>query len=186
MDDYKKATENELMTAYLDGDSRAFSEIYERHSRPLYRFILKKCHANKEISDEILQSSFLKFHNIRSQYQKKFPLLQWLYVITRSEVVDYFRKTKSQQRLDKEWLETQNLSQSGASASLTFMKLETLQEWQEILKELSTEAREVLIGRALNEENFEELQSRLNKSSESLRQIFSRSRKSLQKKLMKT
>jgi RNA polymerase sigma-70 factor (ECF subfamily) len=168
--------DEDLMKAYLDGDAAAFGEIYARYSGPLHRFLLRKAR-NLEDAGDLLQSSFLKFHRLRDKYRPDYPLVQWLYVIARSELLDSIRKNTSRQKLEKNWLET---SQSEAAAPL-----ESEEDWKSLLEDLSPEAREVLLARAVDEEDFQDIAARIGKQADTVRQIFSRSRKRLREGLRK-
>jgi RNA polymerase sigma-70 factor, ECF subfamily len=166
--------DEDLMKEYLDGDAAAFAEIYARYSGPLHRFLLRKSR-NQEEAGDLLQSSFLKFHHLREKYRSRYTLLQWLYVIARSELLDSIRKNTSRQELEKNWVET---SQNEVSAPLG-----SEEDWKSLLGDLSPEARDVVIARVVDEEDFHDIAARLGKKPDALRQIFSRSRKRLRDSL---
>jgi RNA polymerase sigma-70 factor, ECF subfamily len=168
--------DDELMRAYIDGDSQAFRQIYEAYANAMYRFLLRKL-KNPEDASDLVQASFLKFHRLRERYRPDYPLLQWLYVITRSELIDFARKKTKQKTLEQNWAE---LSQIDPAASLDIER-----EWLDMLEGLSDEAKDIVVSRALREDRFEEIAARLGKEAATIRQIFSRSKRRMRERLEK-
>jgi RNA polymerase sigma-70 factor, ECF subfamily len=168
--------DEDLMKAYLDGDAAAFGEIYARYSGPLHRFLLRK-RRNPEEAGDLLQSTFLKFHRLRARYRPDYSLLQWLYVIARSELLDSIRKNSSRLKLEKNWIETSQIE--------ALAPLDTEEDWESLLGELSPEAREIVLARVIDEEDFQDIAARVGKQADAIRQIFSRSRKRLREALPK-
>ena len=76
-----KQTDEELMHLYLSGEILAFEELYKRLSPRVYSYVLKKLESRQD-ADEIHQAVFLKFHNSRHNYDFKYTVLQWLFVIS--------------------------------------------------------------------------------------------------------
>jgi RNA polymerase sigma-70 factor (ECF subfamily) len=162
-----------LMQAYLDGDAQAFRELYGRYSQAIYRFLRKRLTREEDAAD-VLQAVFLKFHRIRDRYQSKYSVLQWLYVVARSELVDFQRKNQSLAQLEKNWLE---MSQTHSSASLNWV------DWKDLLEALPEESRKIFVERALGDDDFEAIASRLGKEADAVRQVFRRTRLKLQETL---
>jgi len=165
--------DEQLMRDYLDGDPQAFRLIYEQYSSLLYSF-LKRRLTREEDALDVLQSSFLKFHRTRDRYQSKYAILQWLYVIARSELVDFQRKSSSVAIIEKTWLE---LSHNTASASLSLI------DWKDLLAELPEESAKIFLERALGDDDFDAIASRLGKHADTVRQIFRRTRLKLKETL---
>jgi len=90
----EKESDEKLMLQYQDGNFVAFNELYSRYSARVYGFLINKTSSKEEASD-IMQSAFLKFHNSRHQYSNKFPVVNWLFTITRTVLIDYYRKKKT-------------------------------------------------------------------------------------------
>jgi RNA polymerase sigma factor (sigma-70 family) len=177
---YSLEQEKAFMLSYLEGSSSAFAQIYEAYHRPIFKFFLQRTQ-NTELATDLLQNTFLKFHKIRESYDSRFAVLQWLYTIARSELIDFWRKSQSQRALEKIFSENlENMSQNESAASLK-------QEWSELLEYylegLSDEAKDVAARRLILEEDFEDLVLRSGKKSSALRKIFSRAKKSMKEKV---
>src|SRR4051812_21551899 len=79
------------MHAYRAGETGAFEELYRRHSGQVYAYLKRRVSSREEV-DEIFQAAFFKVHRSRHKFDFKFPFAQWLYVITKTALLDHFRK----------------------------------------------------------------------------------------------
>src|SRR6185295_1339485 len=84
-------TDEELMRAYQGGDAQAFAELYRRHSGRVYAYLTRRLQ-KAEVANEVFQATFLKVHHSRHRFDFKFPFAQWLYVITKTVLLDHVRK----------------------------------------------------------------------------------------------
>jgi len=162
------------MRAYQKGDSSAFEEIYARYSANVMAF-LKKRVALRPDQEEIFQRVFLKFHRSRHGYNAQYPVLQWLYVITKSELLDHLKSQSLKSRLEDD-LEQETVSQRQVSRSLNSMS--TVREITGI-EELDSIQREVISMRILEDASFSDIALKLKKSEANVRQILSRTLKKL-------
>jgi RNA polymerase sigma-70 factor, ECF subfamily len=160
-----------LMQAYLAGDARAFEELYRRHSGRVYAYLRKRLPSPEE-ADEVFQAVFLKAHRSRSSYQPKYPVIQWLFVIARTSLVDHLRKTgrneaaarqaeADQDRLVSRTTPDQALGVSGGSE-------------EDLLRQLPSEQKRVVEMRVLEDRDYLEIARQLGKTQASVRQIYSR------------
>lgn len=161
-----------LMEAYASGDEHAFQVLYARHSGKIYGFLKSKLDSRSDV-DEVFQLVFLKFHQNRSKYDPKFPVLQWLFVIARTSLLDFLR-SKSRQS-SHEQIENLDFS-SQNTAERTLINQEDLR-LSEV--EISNEQKEIVRLRVFDELSYQEISVKLGKSSENVRQIFSRAIKRL-------
>lgn len=94
MIDLKTMTAEELMLRYQTHSPTeayaAFDELYSRYSQRVFNFLNKKVR-NAAESEDLLQKVFIKIHESKHLYKNKFKFEQWLFVIARSQVLDYFR-----------------------------------------------------------------------------------------------
>ncbi|MAX65720.1 MAG: hypothetical protein CME66_02190 [Halobacteriovoraceae bacterium] len=85
--------DEKLMELYKNGENMAFEVIYLRHKDRVYSYLDKRL-SDKNAIEDIFQSIFVKFHKSRHLYDNKHPLLKWLYVICKSELLDAYKKNK--------------------------------------------------------------------------------------------
>jgi len=76
-------------------NNKDFDKFYKKYNKPIYLFILKMTKYNHNLSDDILQDTFLKAYNylktgtLNHSYEKT-----WLCSIAKNSFLDYIRKEK--------------------------------------------------------------------------------------------
>lgn len=81
-----------LIASFQERDPSAFEKIYELYSEALYGVINSVLH-NAEVSEEVLQDSFVKIWNNSDKYNpKKGRFFTWMLNIARNSAID---KTRS-------------------------------------------------------------------------------------------
>lgn len=164
-----------LMRAYLRDDPEAFAGIYSAYSDAIYGYLVKRVRKESE-RDDLFQKIWLKFHRARAQWSPDYPLLQWLFVIARSVLLDGLRSQRrtpygamvedSELALERIAApESWEVDSAGEEAALT----------EEMVRGgLSEEQVEVVRSRVFAEEEYAEIAERLGKNAVSVRKIFSR------------
>jgi RNA polymerase sigma-70 factor (ECF subfamily) len=84
------ASDEALLAAYAAGDARAFTELYERHERPVYRYFLRQG-AAPAVADDLLQETWLAVVRNAAQFEPRAKFSTWLYTIARHKMVDHWR-----------------------------------------------------------------------------------------------
>lgn len=94
-----------LMLAYADGDAAAFNRLYERHERPVYRFLLRSLAAGgsdaRAIADELHQEVWMSVVCGAARYQPVARFTTWLYGIARNRLIDHWRARRPEVSLDE-------------------------------------------------------------------------------------
>lgn len=160
-------TDHELMQAYLNADESAFAVLYNRHSGKIYAYLKKKLNNRQEV-DEVFQKVFLKFHQSRKNYKAEYLVLQWLYVIAQTTVIDHFRKQNRQLITDD-----MPLSQNDTPEALN------LERDVSLLDQLPNEQRQVVEMRIVDGLSYEQIAASLNRTEVGIRQTVSRALKKL-------
>lgn len=91
-----KLTPDEERDLFLrfKADPEAISEIYDRHAKPLYSFLLKRC-GNKEIAEDITAQCFVKLlENQETLEWKGAPIGAWLYRVAVNALADHWRSAR--------------------------------------------------------------------------------------------
>jgi len=168
MNPFSDLEDEKLMKLYQEDEFLAFEVLYNRHKDRVYSYIQKRIKKQSDI-DEVFQNAFLKFHKSKLNYNSKYLLLQWLYTITRSELLDFCKKKKV------ELVEFDD-NQFGVED-----KLETLDLSE--YKSLSDKERDALQRKFYSDEDYEEISLALNTSKANARKIISRALAKIKKKL---
>ncbi|MGK5085416.1 RNA polymerase sigma factor [Bdellovibrionota bacterium FG-1] len=156
-----------LMTAYQQGDEAAFAALYQRHSRKVYGFLVKKLR-DQAMADDVFQATFLKLHQSRASYDPAFGFLPWLFTICRNTLIDAVRKKQRTQE-DADPVAIENAQ-------------ERVQEEGHILPDLavlSVTQRQAIELRYSEDLSFEKIAEKLSTSPVNVRQLISRAVKKL-------
>jgi RNA polymerase sigma factor (sigma-70 family) len=86
-----RLSDEDLMRQYGNGDLDAFTELYQRHSRGLYRFIAWRS-PRSEWVDEVMQDSWASLHQARDRYEALASFKTYLYQIARNRLIDLVRQ----------------------------------------------------------------------------------------------
>ena len=169
-------TDEELMVLYQTGEYGAFDELYSRHVGRVYGYLKTRLYAPGEAED-LMQQVFLKIHKSRHRYDPSFPFLPWVFTIARHTLLDHLRKSvpvpfeieKLQSIVDKSQKDTESYSEDQAP------------NWDEVLKPLPENQRNLIKLRFEEELSFEEIAKRSGINEVSARKRLSRALQSIRK-----
>jgi RNA polymerase sigma-70 factor (ECF subfamily) len=83
--------DDQLMVHLQEGDARAFDEIVDRHSGPLYGFFLKNSR-NPQLAEDLTQETLLRLYRQFWNYIPVGRFKGWMYRIARNLLIDNVRK----------------------------------------------------------------------------------------------
>lgn len=172
MNEKEKLSDEILMGLYQNGDERALEELYKRYSGRIYGYIQKRL-AQDNWVDDVFQLVFTKLHQTRHQYNPDFLFSQWIFVMTKTVLLDFWKTTD---RKTKRFFSTP-LNESTASLMPTAEALSLLPDLA--TTGLSTEQRAVIELKFMDELSYQEIATRLNRTEESVRQLVSRALRKL-------
>jgi len=84
-------TDEQHMSAYVQGDDRAFSALFRAYASPLFRFFVRQGKRPHDAQD-LVQQTFLHVHRSRADYRLGDPLRPWLFTIARNVRHDHGRR----------------------------------------------------------------------------------------------
>lgn len=79
------------MSAYVAGDRRAFERLFALLAPRVHGFFVR-CFGSTDVADDLLQTTFLKLHRARGDYQAGAPLRPWLFAIAARVRLDELRR----------------------------------------------------------------------------------------------
>ena len=82
-----------LMEAYVQGDAKAFRELYKQTSPKILGYLVRLARS-RERAEDLLQITFAKIHRARGSYLTGAPLLPWALAIARRSFFDEQRAAK--------------------------------------------------------------------------------------------
>ncbi len=87
----KEQSNEQLMVAYGQGDSRAFEELLRRHQRPVLNFIFRFV-GNRSTAEDLVQDVFMRIIRRAGSYKREAKFTTWLYTIARNICIDHSRR----------------------------------------------------------------------------------------------
>ncbi len=161
--------DEKLMQLYVDGEYMAFEAIYMRYKNNIYTYLNKRLKSESAVED-VFQNIFIKFHKSKDNYNSKYPLLKWIYTISKSELLDYLKKKKI---IEVQFKETDAKSTQENEVDYVDLNKE---------KVLSSNEKEAISLRYYSAKDFDEISKVLNTSKANTRKIISRGLAKLRKK----
>lgn len=162
MKDLKLIPAEELMLRYQTHSPEeafaAFNELYSRYNQRVFSFLSKKV-KNSADAEDLLQRVFIKIHESKHLYKSKYKFEQWLFVIARTQALDYFRTNKRYQNKISQYRPEEVTS---SEVDMSF------------LKTLDSDQQELLQMKFIDELSYQEISKIVNKSEVSLRKTLSR------------
>lgn len=154
-------SDQELVTAYAQGNNEAFDTLLLRHKSRLYKYIYNRV-LDRDLADDIFQETFVKAITTIKQgrYQDMGKFGAWLYRIARNLSVDAFRSDKTENTLSTDDLNVDvlnrvELSENNVEELLMGFQLE--EDINRMVNSLPDNQREVLTMRYYRDLSFKEI-----------------------------
>lgn len=171
-----RLTDEELMLKYQKGDESAFQELYRRYESRVYGYLRKRLE-NKNWVEDVFQMTFMKLHRSRHQYNPAYRVDQWIFVMTKSVLLDFWKTVEVK---NKRYFSQSLEDLSPELHPRTENSIETSPSLPvEFLAGLSSEQQSAIQGRFLDELSYREIAQKLNRSEQSVRQLVSRALRKL-------
>ena len=157
----QRLSDQELVTAYANGDNEAFDALLLRHKTRLFNYIFQMVR-DRDLSDDIFQETFVKAITTIKQgrYNDMGKFSAWLYRIARNLVVDTFRAQRNEGSLstddtDYDILNRRELAEDTIEDVMVDLQIE--EDLRRLIDELPDVQREVLNLRYYRELSFKEI-----------------------------
>jgi RNA polymerase sigma-70 factor (ECF subfamily) len=83
-------TDEQLLTAYREGDNGAFAELVKRYQRELFHFLVRFT-GDRAAAEDVFQESFLQVHQSMHQFDVTRRFRPWLFTIAANKARDLLR-----------------------------------------------------------------------------------------------
>jgi RNA polymerase sigma-70 factor (ECF subfamily) len=97
-------TLNDAMDRYADGDSEAFSEVYDELAPRLYGYLLRSTR-NSATAEDLLQQTLLQMHRARGTYRRGADVFPWAFAIAKRLFIDGERRKRRHEQLPDDYHE---------------------------------------------------------------------------------
>ncbi len=159
-----------LMKRFASGDARAFELLYDRHEKPVWRFVLRSV-KEPAIADDVTQELWFAVTRSATEYEATAKFRTWLFTMARNRVIDLARTSKSVVSIDDESDAAKSVvSELAADSRLgPLRQLESKDAARELLEAVEAlphDQRETFLLQAEGEMSIEEIAHATNVSFE--------------------
>lgn len=153
-----------LVSAYIDGNEKAFEVLLMRHKDKVFRFIFMKVR-DTDLANDIFQDTFIKVVKTlkAGSYNEEGKFLPWAMRIAHNLVIDHFRKASkvrmisesSSQRDDYNIFHTIKEEDDNVQEALTKIELES--QMVDLVEYLPDSQKDILKKRIFKEMSFKDI-----------------------------
>nr|QGT50708.1 RNA polymerase sigma24 factor [uncultured Elusimicrobia bacterium] len=122
---FSNYTDDELVSAFRQGDGQAFEELVYRYKNPLYQYIMSMT-GDEGAAADLFQETFLSFFKRAEQYEARGKFKSWLFLTARNRTLNFFRDRDKLASLDQTAGDEESLSLHETLADGTPSPLEAL------------------------------------------------------------
>ncbi len=161
MQSLKKMTDDQLVTAYAQGNNPAFDDLLLRHKQRVYAYIMQMV-KDPDASEDIFQETFVKaIMTIRQgRYNEVGKFSAWITRIARNLIIDFFRQEKAEASVSTDdgnydVLNRRELSEGTVEDMIIDSQIRA--DIRKIIMHLPESQREVLMMRYYKNLSFKEI-----------------------------
>jgi RNA polymerase sigma-70 factor (ECF subfamily) len=161
-------TDQELVQAYIKGDSSAIELLINRHRAKVYTYILLTI-KNQQLAEDLFQETFIKvIQSLRGgKYKDNGRFLSWVIRIAHNLIIDHFRKEKQMNSVSNDDSEVDLFNSkklSDKNIEEVIVNSQIRAELRGLINELPDDQREVVLLRHYGELSFKEIADQTNVS----------------------
>src|SRR5258708_3112634 len=90
----------ELLTAFRNGDERAFAEFYTRYKSEIYTFCLRMLGGDTAEAGDAFQETFIKVYEKIESFRYGENVRGWLYMIARNIALNVYRSNRPEETIE--------------------------------------------------------------------------------------
>ena len=155
-------TDEQLASAYIGGNNRAFDLLLQRNKTKLFTYICFVVR-NTDVANDIFQDTFVKvivrMHN--GEYKPSGKFSAWIMRIAHNIIMDRFRNEQNEGIVEIENDNDMSLLEgddiSDAPVEVSFVNEQVLTDVKHLMEELPPVQREVVFMRYFQEMSFKEI-----------------------------
>lgn len=153
-------SDKELVKRYISGDSYCFEKLLFRHKDKIYAFIVSKVR-NLDLAEDLFHDTLIKVINSlkKGKYNEEGKFISWIMRIAHNLIIDHFRKSNRMRSFKNtdEFDIFSVISDGSLNAEKQLIKDQILSDVRELIKELPSEQKEVLVMRIYKDMSFKEI-----------------------------
>ena len=162
MGNFKVMTDDMLVAHYLDGNSKAFDELLNRHKDRLYSYIFFLVRS-REVAEDIFQETFVKA--IVNMQQGRYTaddnkFYAWLTRIAHNLVIDLFRQERNENQISNDEVDIDlfnNQAYSEGTIESRIVNTQVLKDVRRLIDYLPDNQREDIYMRFYQSLSFKDI-----------------------------
>lgn len=174
-------TDEALIALIIEGDSRAFSELYSRYHQKIFALCFHYIN-HKEEAEELLQDVFVTVHKHVSKFNSQSSFSTWIYSISVNKCLDHLRYKNAKKRfaffthlIEDKAIETNEPRYADSQTEALYKAINSLSEQQ----------KTALILTQIQELSIKETAAIMHNTPKAIESLVQRAKANLQKKLKK-
>lgn len=181
-------SEESLIQQALEGDQKAYNELFESHKQAIFHIIVKIVRNNEEAKD-LVQETFIKAFGSLKSYNPTYRFTTWLYKIAANSSIDFIRKRKILTYSLDQPLDTRDGQVSIEVPDMSYHPGRDLSakrqhvSIEKAINSLPDKYRDVIVKRHKEDKSYEEIAKLLNVPVGTVKARIFRARELLKKKL---
>lgn len=164
------------------GNHSAFEEIFERYSKPLFKFSLSYL-KSEEAAEDIVQEVFIKIWNNRKELKTDASFQSYLFTIALNAVRKYFNQLSRKNELKHDIL--LDLSRQKADFDDRSDYQAMIDKLEELINLMPEKRKEVFIKKKIEEKSLKEISEELNITTKTVEYHITEAMKFLKKEFEK-
>ena len=167
MEEPHEVSDEYLMKRYVDGDTVAFDQLFNRYEQRAFAYFFRRTRS-RERAQDLYQELFLRLHRSRSSYDPGRPFAPWFFRIASRLLIDDARRAFRKYEVP---LHEDAASPIEADAEQLVGNAECASR---VLEQLSADERHVLVSAKVEGVGYPELARELGKSADAVKKLASR------------
>jgi RNA polymerase sigma-70 factor (ECF subfamily) len=162
-----QGVDERLLVQAAQADPSKFDVLYELHFDRIYFFIVSRVH-DRAVAEDITSDTFQKALANLSDYEwRGTPFSAWLYRIASNGVVDHYKRSNREERLDE--LEHPLAERELAPQDIGFIERHV--HFFRLVEQLPEVQRRVVLERFVEDRSIREIAQRLSKTEGAIKQL---------------
>lgn len=161
--DYIVASDQDLVSQALEGNSTALEHLFKRYREGIFQLYMQRTGGNREDTDDLLQETYIKVFLNLHRYNRDYTFGQWIYTIARNTFVDFVRKRREDLSIDQ--MQSGRAPITPASGTPTpeesFINTQQRAQFEHHLERMTPRYRQLIELRFYHELSYEEIAQQL-------------------------
>src|SRR5437667_12644560 len=95
--DFRRATDQDLVTNAVTGVEGSFEELVRRYQRPISAYVYRMV-GDYDAALDLTQEIFIKVYGSLAHYRAEFKFSTWIYKIALNSAVDHLRRNSTREQ----------------------------------------------------------------------------------------